>query len=52
MKGKPIFNEGCLQKIATKGTFMIRNKMSLSKSGSKINRSYKIIENDDKSHVS
>ena len=42
MKGKPIFNEGCLQRMGSKGQFMIRGKMSLSKSG-KGNKSLKNI---------
>ena len=43
MKAKPIFNEGCLQRMGSKGHFMIRNKMSLSKSGGKGNKSLKFI---------
>ena len=35
MKSRPIFNEGCLQRMGSKGTFMIRGKNSVSK-GSKL----------------
>jgi len=47
MKGKPIFNEGCLQRMASKPQFMIRGKVSLSKSG-KGGKSSKNIEGEDR----